>query len=468
MAPVTVSSAFLCSDHLDISKFLKSLEVMIEYCPWIVCSLQIDETSPYNLQKVYVKARDDQNDQEGDDGRGYLLIELDDSTTEYSSQIPMKDLLPSKNHIKLERIDLALQSLQDLPICALKLTQFANQKSVLGYRLNHVFYDQNSVVYFFIFLSHLYSNENKPTIPPPIFQPRCSLVNPHKVYFTNPNEYQDSAPKGYQPCEFESRFGVPLTLKLQFNATVIEKYKSYSSIPLSGNDLFHAVLSIASLKFRHETCSDPSSQLTLSSEVPSRVLFARNMRPLLDRPPQTTGDYVRLEVLHPPESSDTSQVDQSASTLTQLQKDVVFYAQYSRQHLQQTSFPFHGSDTPITSIYETECAWFLEYSERNPLAGNPSGAFMNDPFACIVTNWSSFPYENIEFIDESGGCRCTVEEILIEQSGTAMGCGCYCRIIFAGQGTNRKVIACLETLHSRMISLIQEIIEETQLFIVLP
>jgi hypothetical protein len=478
MSPVTVSSAFLCSNHLDIPKFLQSLEIMIQCCPWLVCSLQMDEISPNNFQgMVYVKPRKDPNRGDGDDDeKGYLLIEIDDMLTEYSSQIPIQNLLPSKNHIKLERLDLALKSVQDLPICALKLTQFSNQKSVLGYRLNHVFYDQSSVVYFFIFLSHLYSNCLQATIPPPIFQPRSCLVNPEKPYFTNPIEYQNSAPKGYQPSGFKNSFGTPLTLKLQFNSPVIERYKSYSDphIPLSGNDLFHAVLSIASLRFRLETCSDPSSLLTLA-ETSSRVLFARNMRPLLGRPLETTGDYVRLEVLHPPESSDSSQLSkQTTANLTQLQKDIVFYAQHSRQHLQQTSFPYRGSETPLSVIYETECAWFLEYSQRNPLAGNPSGAFMNDPFACVVTNWSSFPYEKIQFVDHYGDGdgdgnvvtnRSSVEEILIEPLVTAMGCGCYCRIIFAGQGVDRKVIACMDTLHDRMISLVQEIIEETQLFI---
>ena len=50
----------------------------------------------------------------------------------------------------------------------------------------------------------------------------------------------------------------------------------------------------------------------------------------------------------------------------------------------------------LGDTYIRECKWFLEYKDRHGvLCGSPD--YMADRGAAVVTNWASFPYENIIF-----------------------------------------------------------------------
>lgn len=331
--------------------------------------------------------------------------------------------------------------------------------------MNHVFYDQNSIVYFFKFLSNLYSNNNTPTIPSPLFQPRSDIIQPNKQYFENETDYLNSAPRGYGSSgQGEFVFGVPVTLKLYSNLTELQNFRGLTTVPISTNDILHGLLAVASLKYKQHS-------LLKSNEfenLPCRVLFARNMRGSLDLPSNITGDYVRLEVLNI--SNIQSQQSEQQLEINDIKKEILTYAIASRKYLQPNLLDVENQSTSnLRDIYERECSWFAEHTIRFPQSPRPSVDFLDDPFACVVTNWSSFPYEEIKFIDnekqeEEEKSECIVSELLLENTPAMAGSGCFCRVGFQMKENQRIMVCVIDSLKEELIQIIKDIVVQSNLF----
>ncbi len=158
------------------------------------------------------------------------------------------------------------------------------------------------------------------------------------------------------------------------------------------------------------------------------------MRGPLELGSETVGDYVRLQCLEALASEVQGKLISELSAK-------------SRASL----------TTDVTKEYVNECKWFLEYKERyGSLCGSPD--FMADKAAAVVTNWSSFPYENIRFDSISP------LELLLAPTPFTSNQAMFVVVAFQGQGSARTLVIKINTLHDGIISATKEVAMETGLF----
>jgi hypothetical protein len=154
---------------------------------------------------------------------------------------------------------------------------------------------------------------------------------------------------------------------------------------------------------------------------------------------ETVGDYVRLELLT------TTVSEASSSSITSL-------AQLNRILVSK----------PVdASKYAQECLWFVDFNKFQEI-GRPNSDFLTDKHSIVVTNWSSFPYEDIRF-DDAVAC-----ELLVEPSHHATATGCFVKVLFKGLGESRKISAIISTLYPELIESFRQLeSQESGLFSIL-
>ena len=131
MSCMTTSSSLLFPGNIDFTRFEIALQKTSEICPWLFCSLHVND------EEVSVVPRVDDGSTTtsttADSIDGYIKCEFSRLPTEFDRT---KDLLPQNVHEKMSRVDLAMASLQDLPVAAFRVIQFKSH-FVISYRLNH-------------------------------------------------------------------------------------------------------------------------------------------------------------------------------------------------------------------------------------------------------------------------------------------------------------------------------------------
>eukprot|EP00349_Pseudokeronopsis_sp_Brazil_P002142 CAMPEP_0202964912 /NCGR_PEP_ID=MMETSP1396-20130829/9036_1 /ASSEMBLY_ACC=CAM_ASM_000872 /TAXON_ID= /ORGANISM="Pseudokeronopsis sp., Strain Brazil" /LENGTH=453 /DNA_ID=CAMNT_0049687431 /DNA_START=44 /DNA_END=1405 /DNA_ORIENTATION=- len=424
LSPMTVSSALVFNGRIDLLRFQTALRDLITYCPWLACAYH-----EFGGDRISAEPN-----LSGDSAHGSFVCEVDSSYDEqefyiadHCASVKIADLLPAEVHIKMVRPDLALQSVQDLPISAFRITTFRSH-FVIGYRLNHAFYDQCAIVELFSFLGDIYHHNGEPTGVPPRFLSRANLSS--EETFSSEEDFNRAAPAGYSTdSSSELSFGAPKTVRLLFNSDKISELRSSAHIEFTSNDVMNAVLlkAVAQCNYGEEGFErDETSE--------ARVLFARNMRRQLDLGHEIVGDYVRLESLQ------SSFAEISNSTILDIA--LKNHALVGREDAKEN--------------FVRETAWFKEFSRFH--SGRPNSNFLNDRRAVLISNWSSFPYEHIHF-DVS-----TVEELLVEDVAMMSSCAGFVHITFHGQGKHRQLIAILSTQHQAFIDSLVRIGDESQLF----
>ncbi len=248
--------------------------------------------------------------------------------------------------------------------------------------------------------------------------------------FASEADFLCSGPIGYTAETLSDlSFGPPTTTRLLFDSGRIAELRSSVHTEFSSNDLMNAVLLKALAHF------ESSEEGNKTDEVfRIRVLFARNMRRQFDLGHEIVGDYVRLESLE-------GQLDEVHSST------VVDLALRNHVLVEQEQGKVE---------YPRECAWFKEFTRYR--SGRPNTDFLNDRRTCLISNWSSFPYEHIHF-DTS-----TVEELLVEDVPMMTPCGGFVHITFRGAGKHRQLIAILSTQHQGFVNALTTLGEETGLF----
>jgi len=417
MSCMTVSSGLLFPGAIDMEKMEAALLALVGHCPWLCGRMSSKE---YGAVSVVPRADETYP-------RGYMRCEVDDRTSsDYSGEVKVGDLLPKEIHEKMVRVDLAMVSVDEIPICALRVTKF-KEHFVITYRLNHAFYDQNSTVYLFTFLGQLYSQSDAtaaPTLPAPTFIPRAHITKDFTLPTADEDAaaFQSAAPKGYMSAPMPPlAFGPPISQKILLDSARIADFKKTSAAAsLSTNDVVHAILAKA------------MSTREQDSEK-CRVMFARNMRTPLGLGRHVAGDYVRLETLS---LSREQAVGASLLQLAELNRALV--------------------DTPLGDVYTAECAWFLEFHKRHE--GRPNVDFLMDQSAGVITNWSSFPYEDVRFGDS------VTTELLLEDTPMMTHSGFFSRISFQGVGKERRLFAVVDTMNQYVIDNLRALAAETGLF----
>lgn len=431
MTPMTTSSALLFEGTIDKNRLEQAIQITADAYPWMYCSFNVKDNGD-----VYVVQRNEEAGTNENLKGGYCRCEIDDHSSiskEYTPEIiKIKELLPVCIHEKMIRIDLALISVDELPICALRVTQFANHFT-FGYRLNHAFYDQSAIVYLFTFLSNVYTNNGVPTIVPPIFKSRSNIVETGNE-FTSDLDFVNAAPAGYtvEPLtglSFSPSLNLVITLNTE-KVSILKQESTDTEAQLSSNDILHAIFLKAISKYH---ASRSSSSDIENNENLLSLFFARDMRNPLGFGREITGDYVRLESF-------------TSSLLTVITASILELAQHNRRHINQAI---------DIQRYARECLWFMDFNKFRPDGSRPNSDFLTDDKSVVVTNWSSFAYENIVF-DSSIAC-----ELLAEPSSHATPTGCFVKVLFQRIGKQRKISASISTLYPELIEAFRELSHES-------
>ena len=437
IAALTVKSCLVLHGTIDMKRFATALQQSIDfYTPWIVCALYVRDDG----SGVVAAPRND-----GCSSDGYLDCELCDVDAPYShADVDVSTILPQRVHEKMNRVELAFLSVHELPICALRVTRYLDRVCI-GYCLNHAFFDQSAIVYFFSFLSNLYTNNGVPTIKCPVFVPRAQCVQSE---FSSYDDFVNAAPSGYSSstssgCNGGGEFKVipHQTITLVFNASSIERLKRQSSSNhhISTNDIIHAVLLKILARASKDDDDDNDDDLLQSrSSARLRLLFARNMRSCLKRGPEVFGDYVRMEELSMSVDDDAAAPTSSLASLAEKSREVV-------------------SDRSSADRFKQEIMWMLGYSRFHEGCKPPVPDYLTDRHAVIVSNWSSFPYNDIHF----DSCHFELLRMADSWVGTS---GAFVRVVDQGRRdhdntggrrdsttTTTTIVAVIDTIYQSVI-----------------
>eukprot|EP01040_Poterioochromonas_malhamensis_P004138 gene4138-4430_t len=441
-SPITTSSALRFRGRLDFDCFKRAIQATLPSCPWVIGVL----SGSYDGACVIPRQKDEftpNNIDVNDLSKGFLTCEYCNLVdVEYDPNKSMNIYLPQNVHIKMIRADLAMSNIDGLPIAAFRVMQYKNH-FIIGYRLNHSFFDQSSIISYFCFLSKLYNivvnnltHVNSPSSIP-LRKPRVHII-PEKAQFSSDSEFLAATPNGYTSESVVSApFSVPLSITMSFSSEKIEEIKRENQQEIvSSNDLIHGVLLKAMARKAQRLRSDDYNDEKV------RLFFARNMRkPLgLVGGEDIIGDYVRVQ-LFPSSSKFASQAS------------VMELARENRKHLNSMS------DAELREKYSQESQWFDQYGLHRQ--GFPNCDFMTDVNTIVVTNWTSFPYNEVIFGDD----MTSPEELILEENPLLSIAGAFVRISFRkGLHEKKELVAILFTPSTELIEEIQYLSEETQMF----
>jgi hypothetical protein len=362
MTSIITSSSLLFNGSLDMDRFLTSLEYVASVCPWLMGTFDVRDDG-----QIYVVPRAVADGSSV--GPGFFECEYDNRKDRYSQyqSNQVADVLPQYVHEKLMRPDLCFQSVQDLPVCAFRVTQYASQFTI-GYRLNHVFFDQGAIVYLFKFLSNIYNNGGTAaTMSNPVFSPKIDIIPSDTPHIASREEFDARPPLPFsftnEPKDLSLAPVHEVIVSINADKIVECRASNPALARLSTNDLVNGLLMKALVRFNE--ASKPDQGL--------RLLFARNMRRPLGLDDSIIGDYVHLECLQ-------SKIDRAKS---------MSITEFALQNREVVSQPASAEQ------FVDEVVWLRDL--KTYLGKFDVGAFWADRHTALVTNWTSFDYDRICF-----------------------------------------------------------------------
>ena len=435
MSPMTVSSALVFSGEVDEQRFVQALRDTGITSPHIfgVLSAKKDMSGLQVVPRTSLARSDDEAaaaspEAAASNPTGVINVEVCDARDVPfaiekgdENQKIVDKLIPQNVHIKMIRVDLAMALSSGLPIAAFRLTQFQGH-FVIGYRLNHVFFDQAGVVSLFHSLSLAYRHGAPPeklVSDAAMFLPRAHLAAGSPA-FPSKEAFAAAAPSGYnaEPLDFSSmKFGPPVAnVTRRVSRACVDALRSQAE-HVSSNDVIHAVLlkalaACARNRAASAAAAGDEGLVDVGKEA-IRVMYAHNMRGPTGVSPWAHGDYVRVEC------TATTVAEAESLTVAQL-------ARMNRQQLAARSAD-HGK-------FVREVQWFRDFKSFSS-TGFPNMDFSTDPNCVIATNWSSFPYEAINFslaISSSSSAKKAAgpETLLMENPPMMAQGGGFVRISF--------------------------------------
>ena len=110
----------------------------------------------------------------------------------------------------------------------------------------------------------------------------------------------------------------------------------------------------------------------------------------------------------------------------------------------------------VAEVYPRECMFFRDFNSFKE--GRPNSIFLLDKLAGVVTNWSSFPYEEIKF-DTSVN-----EQLLATDTKGVTGNGCFVRVTHRVDSKgDRKIDVTIDSLYTEFINTVKTICQESGL-----
>lgn len=198
MTPLTTSGALLFEGTINTSRFEGAIQSVAGNCPWLFCSLSVTAN---DIVSVVPRI---QGDATLNTLPGYIKCEFSRAVGDYDSTMDIESLFPQNVHEKMIHADFV--SVQDLPICALRVAQFKSH-FVVSYRLNHVFYDQSSIVNLMTCLANAYTMNASVSLKKPELKPLESLVPATYPAFPTIEEFDAALPTAYCCNPLDLTFG---------------------------------------------------------------------------------------------------------------------------------------------------------------------------------------------------------------------------------------------------------------------
>jgi hypothetical protein len=153
------------------------------------------------------------------------------------------------------------------------------------------------------------------------------------------------------------------------------------------------------------------------------------MRSCLKREPEVFGDYVRMEEL-------SVSVDDAALTSC-----LVSLAEKSRELV---------SDELSADRFKQEIRWMLGYSRFHDNRCKPPPDYLTDRHAVIVSNWSSFPYDDIQF-DSCHFDELRMADSWVGSSGAFVRVNRRRRTHDTGGPSKDTIVAVMDTVYQSVI-----------------
>jgi hypothetical protein len=319
------------------------------------------------------------------------------------------------------RPDLCFQSVQDLPVCAFRVTQFQAQFTI-GYRLNHVFFDQSAIVYLFKYISNVYNNGgHDASIPDPVYLPKVSVIPSDADSFDSLDAFCQHPPLAFSFKDEKDLSFLPVEeVGLRINLDVLATCKS--DMPgLSTNDFVNSLLMKSLVAFN--ASADPDQCL--------RLLFARNMRTPLGYDENVMGDYVHLECL--------LSTPQKATLMSLMELALENRAVLRTSRMEDF-------------IYEV--IWLRE--AKKFLGKVQPTDFWSDRHTALVTNWTSFAYEDVVF-----GENAALEVLMPKQPLLGRYAMWTCVLNKWNNGEKLKVVA-VNSTYPELINCVRQCASESQ------
>lgn len=261
--------------------------------------------------------------------------------------------------------------LEGLMIGAFKLT-VCEDGFVIGFILNHAFFDQSSIVYFFKYLSAMYSNDKnnivlrKPMLVEDIDISQNQISKLEDVAYLRRN----GVSLGYQYIDDLTKFMnivqspySGIVLDLHFITTEFEALKNSSSCIISNNDIMHAIL------FKIHALNPellPDNNL--------KLFFLCNMRKRLGFGHEVIGNY---QCVH--------QIDVNINYIRQA--SLLELAKYNRDFVSKIN----------TEKYINDLMWYKCFFELGQTSDNYCLVPIVDTQARGISNLTSFSYADISF-----------------------------------------------------------------------
>lgn len=222
--------------QISIERFLEAMRQALQDFNFLFCRFKSTSTGLYTGYSA------DEKDEY------FLQLEIEKQNKSFNT-ISFSSILPNKIDERIRNG--ATEHLENLPMAIIKLTTLKDG-FVLGYYFNHAFFDQSSIVYFFQYISRLYSFGRKNSL----------LINPVLVDLDSVETKQHLNLKNltglrasgedlmgflYTPKKVENTFSLlkfdqRIILNINFYIDSIDKFKHQEENYISSNDVIHALL----------------------------------------------------------------------------------------------------------------------------------------------------------------------------------------------------------------------------------
>lgn len=334
---------------INVNKFLDAMQLALDSFHFLFCHISRDKKNLYAHYSI----------------NNSIKLEIEKRAEVIGAST--FSILPTK--IDLRMLNGAVDDLEGLPMCSFKLTELTDG-FIIGYYMNHSLFDQSSTFYFFKYLSYLYTYGFNISLPEP--------------YLINTDILEEGCSKAFESLEDLRAYGEllmgvkysprksnnlnslsysdpDLSINLTFDLNEIDKFKTFSVQHISANDVIHAIL----LKIY-------SSNPDLLPEQVFCLNFPCNMRKRCGVGENAIGNIINHARI--------------SLTIEEIRKATVLeLALMSRKCISEVT----------TVDFAKNLTWYREIEERgeSSLDYMPTLDFLN----CRATNWSTFPYHQIQF-----------------------------------------------------------------------